>query len=76
MDICSTKSVNKGIELDVPCDHVEKVSGITPKCPENAVFNGCATSCQLRTCDDLLISKDCSDNGYIVGGCICNEVMD
>ena len=76
MDICSTKSVNKGIEVDVPCDYAEKVTGITPTCPENAVFDGCATSCQLRTCDDFIVEKECSDNRYIVGGCVCNEVMD
>ena len=76
MDICSTKSVNKAIELNVPCDYAEKVTGITPTCPENAVFDGCATNCQLRTCDDFLVEKECSDNGYIVGGCVCNEGMD
>ena len=68
VDLCSTYSVNAGDSVDIPCDFVQ-----TANCPEFSHFDGCAKSCDLRSCSDYLAKNTCEDNGYLLGGCVCDN---
>ena len=79
-DICTDKIIEKSADLSVPCDFEERISGQSPTCPVNSVYDGCATSCDFMTCDEVIAnennflpSQQCEDNGKKIAGCRCAD---
>ena len=79
-DMCTDKIVQNSLTLQIPCDYEQSVSGETHECPENSVFDGCATECDFMTCSDVLRNEEnfeppetCTDSGKNIGGCKCLE---
>ena len=68
--------------IDLDCKNAaaleQRITGQAPSCPENRIFDGCATECSRMTCEqavrnnnNLLPPDTCEGNGKIEGGCVC-----
>ena len=79
-DMCTDKIVQNSVKLEIPCNFEETITGETPKCLENQIFDGCATECDFMTCEDVMKNEQnfeapemCTDSGKKIGGCKCKE---
>ena len=56
------------------CDWETNFSGRTLSCGKNEIYAGCASECDIITCEDTENEKsNCNENAMIPSGCICKK---
>lgn len=83
IDYCALKTTNTKVLLvgqfvqkckdghpsDILCDWKDRVLGKVPLCDKNQVWKGCATSCDLLTCEQK--DAKCTSARNPISSCVC-----
>ena len=60
-------------EETVLCDWEVQATGKQPVCGSNEEYKGCATMCDLRSCDDYRTNKGCNSKANTFSSCVCKK---
>ena len=66
--VAQCRAVKPSFEV---CDWEERMLGKAPECGDHQTYNGCATNCDVRTCDDY--ANECLPFGSTFSTCVCDE---